>query len=115
MGDFFISAEELNSLRGGSTPPRIFDVRKRAAFDESGLMLPGASWHDPFAIAQWVGDLDKDNPLIIHCVHGHEVSQDAGRTLREAGFDIRVLTGGFEAWREAGFGVVPAQKNDGDQ
>ncbi len=113
MGDFFMSPEELKTLLGGGTPPRILDVRKHAAFEESGLMLPDASWHDPFTISQWMGNLEQDTPLIVHCVHGHEVSQDAARTLREAGFDARVLTGGFEAWREAGFDVVPAYENDG--
>jgi rhodanese-related sulfurtransferase len=51
----------------------------------------------------------------VHCVHGHEVSQNAARTLRDAGFDVTVLEGGFEAWREAGFDVAPAKENTGGQ
>jgi len=113
MGDFFILPAELKTRMDGSEPPLILDVRKRAAFDESGHMLPGAIWRDPFKITQWIGDLAKDRPLIIHCVHGHEVSQDAGKALREAGFDALVLTGGFEAWREAGFDVEPTTENTG--
>ena len=115
MGDFFISPVELKARLDGSALPLILDVRKRAAFDESGLMLPDAMWHDPFEIAQWIGDLAKDKPLIVYCVHGHEVSQGAAQTLRDAGFDAHVLTGGFEAWREAGFDVVPAKENEGGQ
>ena len=113
MGDFFISPNDLKTCLESGAPPLILDVRKRAAFDESGLMLPGAMWRDPFGITQWIGDLAKDRPFIVHCVHGHEVSQDAGTALREAGFDARVLAGGFEAWREAGFEVVPARENAG--
>jgi Fe-Mn family superoxide dismutase len=115
MGDFFILPADLKTRLEGSEPPLILDVRKRAAFDESGHMLPGAIWRDPFAITQWIGDLANDRPLIVHCVHGHEVSQEAAQTLRDAGLNALVLTGGFEAWREAGFDVVPADENAGDQ
>ena len=113
MGDFLVSPAELKTLLEGSPAPLILDVRKRAAFDESGLMLPDAMWRDPFEIAHWIGALAKDKPLIVHCVHAHEVSQNAARTLRQAGFDARVLTGGFEAWREAGFDVALAKENAG--
>jgi Fe-Mn family superoxide dismutase len=111
MGDFFISPTDLKTLLDSGEALLILDVRKRAAFDESGLMLPGAQWRAPGEIAQWIGDLTKDKTLIVHCVHGHEVSQEAGQTLRDAGFDARILTGGFEAWREAGGEVVPAGQN----
>ena len=114
MGDFFISPTGLKTLLGSGAPLVILDVRKRAAFDESGEMIPGATWRDPFQISAWMSDLDADTPLIIHCVHGHEVSQNAAQTLRDAGFDARVLEGGFDAWREAGGEIVPAEKNAKD-
>jgi thiosulfate sulfurtransferase len=113
MSDIFISPTDLNSLLQGNEPPLILDLRKRPAFVESGFMLSGAIWRDPFEIAQWIDSLQKDTPIIVHCVHGHEVSQDAGKALREAGYNARVLEGGFEDWREAGFEVVPARDNEG--
>lgn len=112
MGDFFISATELKARLEGGAPVRILDVRKRPAFEESGEMIPGAEWRDPAEIGTWIGDLNPGTPLVVHCVHGHEVSQAAGQTLCDAGFDARVLAGGFEAWREAGGKVVPAQDTD---
>ncbi|GBE42411.1 thiosulfate sulfurtransferase GlpE [bacterium BMS3Bbin10] len=111
MGDFFISPAGLRALLGRGAAPVILDIRKRAAFDASGLKLPGAEWRDPHDIACWIGDLAKDTPLIVHCVHGHEVSQLAGQTLRDAGLDARVLFGGIEGWRDAGGEVVPAAQN----
>ncbi len=114
MGDFFITPTDLKTLFESGAPLLILDVRKRAAFDESGLMLSGAVWRDPFQISAWMRDLDTNTPLIIHCVHGHEVSQNAAQTLRDAGFDARVLEGGFDAWREAGGEIVPAEKNAKD-
>ena len=112
MGDFFISPTGLKTLINSGAQPVILDVRKRAAFDESGEMLPGAAWCDPFQIASWIENLNSDTPYIVHCVHGHEVSQLAGQTLRDAGLDARVLFGGFEGWREDGGEVVPAAENE---
>ena len=112
MGDFFITPADMKTRLESGTPLLILDVRKAEAFDESGEIIPGARWRDPFEIAHWIGDFDTGNPLIVHCVHGHEVSQDAARTLRDAGFDVTVLEGGFEAWREAGFDLAPAKEND---
>ena len=114
MGDFFISPTGLKTLLASGAPPLILDVRKRAAFDESGEMIPGATWRDPFQISTWINDLDADVPLIVHCVHGHEVSQLAGQTLRDAGFNARILFGGIEGWREAGGDLAPAEKNKQD-
>jgi len=101
----------LKILPGSSTFPVIPDVRKRAAFEESGEMILGATWRDPFEISAWIGDLDADTPYVIHCVHGHNVNQHAARALREAGFDASVLEGGFEAWREGGGETVRAAQN----
>ena len=114
MGDFFISPTGLKALLASGAPPVILDVRKRAAFDESGEMIPGATWRDPFRITIWMNDLDASTPLIVHCVHGHEVSQLAGQTMRDMGFDTRVLFGGIEGWREAGGEIVPATENERD-
>ncbi len=115
MGDFFITPADLKTRLESGTPLLILDVRKRAAFDESGEIIPGSAWRDPFEIARWIGDIDTGTPLIVHCVHGHEVSHDAARTLRDAGFDVTVLEGGFEAWREKGFDVAPTKENTGGQ
>ncbi len=113
MGDYFIPPEDLKTRLESGTSLLILDVRKRAAFDESGEMIPGARWRDPFEIEHWIGDINTGTPLIVHCVHGHEVSQNAAHTLRDAGFDVIVLEGGIEAWREAGFDMVPAKDNTG--
>ncbi len=112
MGDFFISPAGLKTLISSGDALVILDVRKRAAFDESGEMLPGAAWRDPFQISNWMGDLNAGAHYIVHCVHGHEVSQLATQTLRDAGLDARVLFGGIEGWRENGGDIVPAVQNE---
>ena len=51
-------------------------------------------------------DLNKDTPIVVYCVHGHEVSQSAARTLRDLGFKAQYLEGGIATWMGAGFDVA---------
>ena len=41
-------------------------------------------------------------PVVVYCVRGHEVSQDAAAALRGRGLDARYLAGGIERWRAEG-------------
>lgn len=107
MGDFFISATGLKNLLDSEKPPLLFDVRKAGAYAQSGQILPGATWRDHTEVDVWAREIPPATPVVVYCVHGHEVSQGAGSALRELGVDARVLEGGFEGWREAGGVVVP--------
>ncbi len=106
MGGFFMSVVELNRLVGTNSLPAVIDVRKRAAFEADDAMLPTARWHDYAEVDCWSAELDRAEPVVLYCVHGHEVSQGAAAELRRRGYDARVLTGGIEAWREAGAPLV---------
>ena len=46
-------------------------------------------------------------PLIVFCVHGHEVSRFACALLLLHGRDARYVTGGFEALKAAGAPLAP--------
>jgi len=106
MGGFFVSVVELNRLVGTDSLPAVIDVRKRAAFEADTAMLPTARWRDHTDVDRWMAELDPAEPVVLYCVHGHEVSQGAAAELRARGYDARVLTGGIEAWREAGAPLV---------
>lgn len=80
----------------------LLDVRKRPAYDESGRRIEGATWRDPFAVDAWVDALPRDRPVVVYCVHGHEVSHGVRDALIERGIDARLIAGGYEAWVEAG-------------
>jgi Fe-Mn family superoxide dismutase len=83
------------------------DVRKRPAYDESGRRIEGATWRDPFAVDAWVDALPRDRPVVVYCVHGHEVSHGVRDALIERGIDARLIAGGYEAWVEAGGATEP--------
>ena len=106
MGGFFISVVELNRLVDTDAMPAVIDVRKRAAFETATAMLPTARWRDHAEVDRWMAELDRAEPVVLYCVHGHEVSQGAAAELRRRGFDARVLSGGIEAWRDAGAPLV---------
>ena len=117
MGGLFISVDELNGLVGTGSMPAVIDVRKRAAFAADTTILPTACWRDHAAVERWRAELDPAEPVVVYCVHGHEVSQGAAAALRRHGYDVRVLEGGIEAWRAAGAPLVarPGTANGGTE
>ena len=85
-----------------SRPPAVVDVRKRPAFEGAPSMLPGAVWRDPHAVEQWAAELPSGCPIVVYCVHGHEVSRGVRDALRRRGVTASIIEGGIEAWRAAG-------------
>jgi len=80
----------------------LLDVRRTAAYEAAASVIPGSSWHDPANVAAWAGSLPAGRPVVVYCVHGHEVSQGTAAQLRAAGLNARYLRGGISAWQAAG-------------
>jgi thiosulfate sulfurtransferase len=97
-----LNCAALNILIAERTDIALLDVRRRPAFEAEPRLLPSAVWRDPEQVATWAAELDRHQPVIVYCVHGHEVSQGVADHLREAGFDAAALEGGIEAWKAAG-------------
>jgi rhodanese-related sulfurtransferase len=90
-----ISPDQLRARLGRADAPLLLDVRRRARFDESAELLPGAVYCAPEEVAAFALR-EPPREAVVHCVYGHNVSEDAVRTLRAAGWDARRLQGGFE-------------------
>lgn len=98
----------------GATPDetegvRLIDVRRAPAYAQSDATIAGAEWRDPAQVEAWAAEVARTSrglPVIVYCVHGHEVSQGTAARLRAAGVDARFLVGGIEGWRTAGRPVV---------
>ena len=103
---YFIAPNELWSLIGTAQAPQIVDARRRAAYDASPGLLPGAIWRDIADIAQWSKDIDRTRPVVFYCGQGHQMSQIPAAHLRGEGHDARVLAGGYVGWTEAKWPVV---------
>lgn len=92
----------------------LVDVRKPQAVVQSGEALRGAIAHDPFALGHEHPLTAEPRPLIVFCVHGHEVSQFACALLRMHGRDALYVAGGFDALKAAGAEIVPLGGSDGE-
>jgi len=103
---YSMSPNDLWKTIGTAAAPHIVDVRRRDAYERSRHLLPAALWRDGHATPQWSADFDRNRPLVVACKAGHEMSQMTAAQLRAAGFDARVLDGGYEAWTDAGLPLV---------
>ena len=97
-----LTPRNLLALRAETPAPLVIDVRREAVFQSAPDLIAGAVRHDPATIADWAATLPAAQHIVVYCVHGHEVSQNAAKALRERGLPAQFLEGGLEAWRAAG-------------
>ena len=90
-----ISPAQLAERIGRPDAPRLLDVRRRPRFDASDRLLAGARYCDPEAVTQWAAN-QPPAEVVVYCVYGHEVGQQAAQALRAAGWNARFLAGGAE-------------------
>jgi rhodanese-related sulfurtransferase len=95
--DASISAADLRKSLESATPPLVIDVRRRERFLESPYLIKGALRRDPAQIADWQRTLPAGASVVVYCVHGHEVSQNAAKAL-----GAKYLEDGIEHWKEDG-------------
>lgn len=93
---FDISPRELAARIGAPGAPMLLDVRRHARFADSTHLLATAQWCAPDALASLAPLDGPPREVVVYCVHGHEVSQQAAATLRQAGWAARFLAGGFD-------------------
>ena len=96
-----LSPLSLYSQLGSDGAPLIVDARRDKAFADDDAMIAGAVRPDR-DVKEFAAANARGRPLVVYCVHGHEVSQDAARALANAGYQASFLEGGIEAWRAAG-------------
>ena len=100
-----ISIANLNEALASQNPPIVFDVRKKPAFESDSRTIQNAEWRSFDDVKTWAVDIAKDAQIVVYCVHGHEVSQSAARSLRELGLNATYLEGGIATWIEEGNSV----------
>jgi rhodanese-related sulfurtransferase len=101
-----ISPEQLIPLIGTPTCPLVIDVRREEAFRSSPTRVAGSIWRDHLAVGGWSRNLPAGRPVVVYCVHGHNVSALAASLLAADGIDVSVLEGGIEAFAAAGGQLV---------
>jgi rhodanese-related sulfurtransferase len=98
MDTVSITTHSLHSFLGSAQSPVVLDVRRDKAYDADRQVI-ASSLRPAGDLVEFARSHAKGKSVVVYCVHGHEVSQDAARTLAAAGFDAKYLEGGIEAWR----------------
>ncbi len=101
-----VSPSLLAKQLGRSDAALICDVRRAPAFDQAKSLIAGALRLTPESIDSAHTHLPKDRRIVVYCVHGHEVSQNATAQLRALGFDAAYLEGGIAEWQTLGLATM---------
>ena len=96
-----VTAQEVEALPAGAAT--IVDVREASEWEQGHI--PGAQHVSKSYIEQQIEAAapDRDAPVILYCAGGIR-SLFAAQTLAEMGYgDVASMSGGFQAWKGAGF------------
>jgi len=105
-----IPAHDLITLSGTSAWPTVVASTRCFKFEEEGRAIAGSVWRDHMETEVWGPELARlGKPVVVYCLHGHNVSQLAVARLRALGIDARHLEGGIDAYEAAG-GLVLKQR-----
>lgn len=75
----------------------VVDIRDPQSYAQSHIV--GARHLDNHSLADFMAQVDFEQPLIVACYHGNS-SQGAAAYLAQRGFaEVYSLDGGFELWR----------------
>ena len=83
-------------------PVQVVDVRPRHFVSRQQDIAADIPWRDPEQLQQWIGELRKDEPVVVYCAYGFHVGCKTAIKLREAGFDAKYMNSGHSGWRAAG-------------
>jgi rhodanese-related sulfurtransferase len=94
-----ISPQDLAARIGRADAPLLLDVRREPKFLDSPRLLAGAQRCAPEAVAAMAAS-QPPRDVVVYCVYGHNVSEEAVATLRAAGWNALALAGGIEGGEE---------------
>jgi Fe-Mn family superoxide dismutase len=97
-----VGVEELKAMMDSGKPVQVIDARPRHFVSRTKDIIEGATWRDPEQLQEWIGELSKDEPVVVFCAYGFHVGCRTAGALREAGFDAKYMTGGHSGWKALG-------------
>ncbi len=103
-----ISAAQLSRLVGLPDAPVIVDVRIPDDAAADPRLLPASEARSHVDVAAWAGAY-AGRRVVVSCQRGLKLSEGVAAWLRHHGVAAENLTGGFEAWRDAGGLLVRSQ------
>lgn len=99
-----ISVDELSMLLASEPGALIVDVRSTMSRRDDPFVIPGSRLFDLATADMEMATLPRHSAVVIYCSCPNEVSAaKVAERLSKLGFsNVRPLTGGLGAWREAG-------------
>jgi rhodanese-related sulfurtransferase len=94
-----IEPAALNALLGRANAPLVLDVRREPKFVESKRIVCGSVRCTPENVEAFARSHGPQN-VVVYCVYGHNVSEDATMQLKQAGWSAHALAGGIEGGKE---------------
>ncbi len=95
-----ITTAELKEKVANQTNICLIDVRRKADYEKSPELIPGATWKDPEKVEEWSNTLPPDHELVVYCVKGGGVSQSIADTLQKNHPQVQFLQGGILNWQD---------------
>ena len=97
-----VDVATVNALRGRDDV-LILDVREQSEYDAGHI--PGVTLIPMNDVANRLGEIPKDKPVIVTCRSGNRSGQVTD-FLRQQGYtNVHNMTGGINAWQQAGYPV----------
>ncbi len=97
-----VGVEEVRDMMREGKPVQLIDARPRHFVSRQQDIADGAVWRDPERVQEWMGELSKEDPVVVYCAYGFHVGCKTAITLREAGFDASYMKVGHSGWKAAG-------------
>jgi superoxide dismutase, Fe-Mn family len=97
-----IAVEEVKEMMAAGKPVQVLDVRPRHFVSRQQDIADGIEWRDPEQLQQWIGELDKSEPVVVYCAYGFHIGCRTAIKLRDAGFDARYMNSGHSGWKAIG-------------
>ncbi len=90
-----ISPDKFMARMGRADSPLLLDVRREAKFAQSDCLIAGAVRCKPEDVAAFAAS-QPPREVVVYCVYGHNVSEEAAATLNHVGWQASALAGGIE-------------------
>jgi Fe-Mn family superoxide dismutase len=103
-----VGVEEVRDMLAAGKPLQLIDTRPKHFVSRQQDIADGVPWRDPERVNEWIGELKKDEPVVVYCAYGFHVGCRTAVTLREAGFDAKYMKVGHSGWKAVGAPVKMA-------
>jgi Fe-Mn family superoxide dismutase len=97
-----VGVEDVKAMLDQGKAVQFVDARPRHFVSRTQDIADGATWRDPERLHDWIGELKKEEPVVVYCAYGFATGCRTAVALREADFDASYMTGGHSGWKAMG-------------